>query len=291
MKIRQLLIVLLLIFPLMVVAQSKKKKKPKNSQAQGTLYGYWGYNRTTYTKSNLHFVGEGYDFSLAESKAKDNPSPFSLQYFNPKFLTVPQFNLRVGYYIKNHWAISFGYDHMKYIFKDRNQVLLSGTIDPGVDNVTNWSGTFNDSLVITDRNTFHYENSNGLNFLRVGFERTDNLFGLKNWFVLSSHVGVSTGGLLTFNDFTFAGKKDMVTISLSGYGMAASAGVRLEFFKHVFIQSNLTGGFNHLLKVKTRPDDASAYARQFYGYSMWDTSIGFLLYIRPTNSCKTCPTW
>lgn len=280
-----------MLMPLAVNAQSKGKKKPKNSQAQGTFYGTWGYNRSTYTKSTLHFVGQGYDFSLAESKAKDNPSPLSWDYFNPKLLTVPQFNIRFGYYIKNHYAISFGYDHMKYIFRDRNQVLLSGHIDPGVDDVTNWSGDFQDSLVITNRDNFHYENSNGLNFIRFGFERTDNLFGLKKWFVLSSHVGVSAGGLLTYNDFNFGGQKDMVTISLSGYGLAASGGIRLEFFKHVFLQSNLTGGFNHLVKVKTRPNDASAFARQFYGYSMWDFSLGFLLYIRPTNSCNTCPTW
>ena len=83
------------------VSAQHKKKKPKNSQAQGTLYGYWGYNVSAYTKSDLRFVGQGYDFTLKNSVAKDNPSPFGAAYFDPKRITVPQFNARIGYYFKN----------------------------------------------------------------------------------------------------------------------------------------------------------------------------------------------
>ena len=86
----RMLILLLLMLPMAVSAQSYKRK-PKNSVAKGTFYGYWGYNRSGYTKSNIRFVGPGYDFNLAGSKAHDNQSPFSFgTYFNPKKITVPQ---------------------------------------------------------------------------------------------------------------------------------------------------------------------------------------------------------
>ena len=288
---RILILFLALIFITPVFGQ-KKKSKTKNSYANGTLFGYWGYNRSFYTKSTIRFVGSGYDFELKGSVAKDNPSREFSKYVGLTTITVPQFNGRLGYYFKDHWAISFGYDHMKYVFADNNHVNIYGNISPGVDTVTNLSGNYDGQEFITDRNTFHYENSNGLNYLRFELTRTDQWYATRTkWFAFSTNIGLGAGGLLSFNDFTFAGRKDMVTISMSGYGASAHFGARFEFFKHVFLQANLSGGMMHQVKVKTRPNDPSAYARQFYGYGEMDAVIGFLLYIRPTNNCNSCPHW
>jgi len=287
----RMFILLLLLIPIMANAQSHKRK-PKNSVAKGTFYGYWGYNRSGYSKSNIRFVGPGYDFNLNGSRAHDNQSPFSFStYFNPKKITVPQFNARVGYYFKNHWAIDFGYDHMKYVFDDGNNVLLSGTINPGIDTVNFWSGNYTNEPITTNRNTFHYENSNGLNYLRLGITRSDNWYKLGNWLMISSSESIGLGGILSYNDFKFAGKEDLVTVSMSGYAISAHAGLRFEFFKHFFIQPSLSAGFMHQTKVRTRALDPNSYARQKYGYYMFDTSFGFFLYIRPTNDCNSCPNW
>lgn len=270
----------------------RKKSKTKNSYAKGTLFGYWGYNRTFYTKSDIRFVGSGYDFELKDAVAKDNQSREIGKYFNINTLTVPQFNGRIGYYYKDHWAISFGYDHMKYVFADNNRVRIFGNVNSGIDTVTNLSGNYDGEEFVTNRNTFHYENSNGLNYLRLELTRTDQWYATRSkWFAFSTNIGLGAGGLLSFNDFTFAGRKDMVTISMSGYGASAHLGARFEFFKHVFLQANLSGGLMHQVKVKTRPNDPSAYARQIYGYGEMDMVIGFLFYIRPTNNCNSCPHW
>jgi len=290
---KHLVIALMLLVPITSDAQSKYMKK-KVTYAKGTMFGYWGYNRSGYTKSNIRFAGTGYDFTLEGAVAHDNQSPFSANvYFNPSKITIPQFNTRIGYYFKDHWAISFGYDHMKYVFADKNEVLLSGTIEPGIDDVTNWSGTYSGEAVTTDRENFHYENSDGLNYLRFELTRTDQWlkFGNRDWFAVSTNIGVSTGGILSFDDFTFAGRKDMRTISMSGYGISLHMGPRLEFFRHFFIQSNLGGGFMHQLKVKTRPNDPTAFARQSYGYFEFNTVVGFFLYIRSINACDSCPVW
>lgn len=241
----------------------------------------------------MRFVGPGYDFTLGGAKAHDNQTPFGVTYFKFNSLTVPQFNARVGYYLKNHWAISFGYDHMKYIFKDGNEVTLSGSINQGVDETGNWSGTYSGESIVTDRDDFHYENSDGLNFLRAEITRTDMLlaFGLEQQFVISSNLGASLGGLLSYNDYNFGGTATQRTVSLSGYGLAVHVGLRFEFFKHVFLQTQLSGGMNHQVKVRTRATDPTSFARHMYGYSEWSTVLGFLLYIRPTNSCDSCPVW
>src|SRR5690606_23366644 len=127
---KNLIVLILIAVPFLSEGQ---KSKPKVSYAKGTVYGYWGYNRSAYTKSNMRFVGPDYDFTLTKVKAADNPSTDIRQYVNANTITVPQFNARIGYYFKNHWAISLGYDHLKYLMNDGNQVKIYGNIEPGVD--------------------------------------------------------------------------------------------------------------------------------------------------------------
>ncbi len=271
----------------------KGRKKAKNAFAKGTLFGYWGYNRSVYTKSDINFISNNYDFTLKGASASDNPEKFDPSiYFNINKITIPQFNARIGYYFKNHWAISLGYDHMKYLLNDNNEVLLDGTIAPGID--ANWSGTYSNLPVVTNRKQFHYENSDGLNYMRLELTRTDQWYETRKknrWFALSSNVGVSSGFLLSFNDFRFGGEHTVRTVSISGYGLSAHFNARFEFFNHVFFQSGFATGFNHQTKVKNRPNDNSAITKQRYGYASWESVVGFLLYIRPTNGCGTCPKW
>lgn len=291
---KQLLaIVFLLVLATPSFGQKNKRDKPKVADAKGTLFFYWGYNRSFYTKSDIQFKGQGYDFTMGDASAHDNPSKLGWHYFDPKRLTVPQFNVRIGYYFKDNWAISFGYDHLKYIFADQNHVKLSGHIEPGVDNETHLSGDYDNADYVTDREKFHYENSNGLNYLRFEVTRSNQWYRTKKngWFGFTTNIGASIGGLLSYNDFRFAGINDMVTISMSGYGISGHLGLRFEFFKHVFLQANYGGGFMHQVKVKTRPSDKTAFARQVYGYMQMEVVLGALFYIPTKNSCNTCPNW
>lgn len=291
MRFTLLFIILLSCLPLTDAHAQRSKKKGKNSFAKGTFYLYWGYNRSAYTKSDINFVGSNYDFTLKNATASDNPHPLDLKvYLNPTKLTIPQFNFRAGYYFWNNWSLSLGYEHMKYVLDNHNEVLLDGIIEPGVDAI--WSGNYNDEPVVTDYDHIHYENSDGLNYINFRLTRTDQWYSTKDKnFAFNTLMGVGAGGLLSFNDFNFAQQFDRRTISLSGYGISGHVGLRFDFFKHVFIQSSVLGGFNQQLKVKNRPNDDSAYTRQKYGFIMFDTSIGALFYIRPTNGCNTCPHW
>lgn len=281
---------IILLFSVPVHGQYKRMKK-KVSCDEGTMYGYWGYNRSVYTKSDIRQVGPGYDFTLANSVAKDNPASFDPSvYFNPQKMGLTQFNARVGYYFKNHWAASIGIDHLKYNFIDGNQVLLSGTINDGVDSL--WNGTYNAEPVETNNNHFLYQNQ-GLNHIKLGIERTDHFvrFGGLDQFVISSTFGAGIGGLVTSNDFTFAQQRDVKTTRFSGYAVSINAGARLEFFRHFFIQPNFSAGVMHQVRVNTRQNDPSSYARHAYSYAELDMLFGFFLYIRPKNGCDSCPVW
>ena len=267
-----------------------KRQKPKNSMAKGTGFISWGYNRSAYTRSTINFTGAGYDFSLKGVKATDRPSTKLSEYFNPTKITIPQFNIRAGYNFKNYWNISVGYDHLKYVMVHGQEYLLNGRINGGID--PNWSGNLSDKIVVTNDKDFHYENSNGMNYIRVELTKVRNIVrNRRDNFTMSYLLGVSSGAILSFNDFTFGGKKDVATVSLSGIGLSGHAGMRFEFFKYVFLQTNVAAGVLKQISVRTRANEYSAIAKQTFGYVEGNIVLGAFFYIRPTNSCDSCPAW
>jgi hypothetical protein len=275
-------------------SQRRNKPKPKKSFNAGAIFLQWGYNRDFYTKSDINFTGSGYDFTLQGCQAEDRPEEFSFDnYFNIKNLTIPQFNVRIGYMIKRNWAISIGYDHLKYILKDNIPYQLSGTINPGVDLETNWSGTYINEPVITQEETFHYENSNGLNYIRAEVSRVDQWYRERNsaWFAFSTLFGVGAGAILSINDFTFAGRKSMFTPSLSGMALSLHADIRFEFFRHFYIQPGVGSGLMLQNNVKTRPEDYNSKASHQFGYLEAHVLVGWLFYLKPINACDACPQW
>ena len=267
------------------------QKTSKDSQAKRAMFVYWGYNRSFYTDSKISFFGPGYDFSLAGVQATDRPSPDFITYVDPSTLTVPQFNARIGFNFKKKWALSFGYDHMKYVIVHGPTYLLSGRINPLIDPISNWSGDYNAEPVTTDESTLHYENTNGMNYIRAEISHIDKLARVSNAFAIYSVSGLGAGLVLNYNDFTFAGEKSMTTLSMSGVGASAHLGLRLEFFRHFFLQANNSVGFLYQHRVKTRGNDPYAYARQSLGYFQSDIVLGGIFYLRPKDNCNTCPNW
>jgi hypothetical protein len=288
----KILTVLLLALSVSAAFGQVRSHKKKNSTAAGTLYFYWGYNRSYYTHSTIRFVGPEYDFKMRGVAASDRPDKFDpAVYFNPTTITVPQYNARIGYYFTDKWSLSFGVDHFKYVMNDRNDVLLDGFIGMSAD--SSMAGNYSDESFITDRDRFHYENTNGCNFLRFELARSFDIFELgdRRQVALTALAGASIGPALTFNDLNFGGRHTFATVSLSGYGASLNGGLRLEFFRHFFLQMNTGLGMFHLVHVRTRPDDRNSFARQAFGYSEYNAAAGFLLYLRPKNGCDTCPHW
>ncbi len=267
------------------------QKTSKDSQAKRAMFVYWGYNRSFYTDSKISFFGPGYDFSLAGVQATDRPSPDFITYVDPSTLTVPQFNARIGFNFKKKWALSFGYDHMKYVIVHGPTYLLSGRINPLIDPISNWSGDYNAEPVTTDESILHYENTNGMNYIRAEISHIDKLVRASNAFAIYSVSGLGAGLVLNYNDFTFAGEKSMTTLSMSGVGASAHLGIRFEFFRHFFLQANNSMGFLYQHRVKTRGNDPYAYARQSLGYFQCDIVLGGIFYLRPKDNCNTCPNW
>lgn len=290
MKTAAFMCILLIAFTSEAQYRKYNRKKPKNSMAQGTGYVYWGYNRSAYTKSDIRFEGVGYGFQLNDVQAKDHPSTKLMEYVSPNKLTVPQFNLRVGYNFKNNWNISLGYDHLKYVMVHGPSYQLVGKTEAGFNSVESLSGNYNGYNTFTEEDVFHYENTNGMNYIRAEISKVRNLIrNLNDTYTMTWLWGFSSGVILSQNDFTYNGVKTQATTSLSGVGASVHSGIRFEFWKRIFLQTNIGAGYLFQHYVKTRPNEYDTFARHRFGYVEGNIVLGCLFYIRPVNDCNSCP--
>ena len=89
----------------------------------------WGYNRSAYTNSDINFSGDTYNFTFKDVISTDRQSEFDPSlYFGPSTLTIPQYNLRIGFNYKGKWIFSFNADHMKYVIRSEQIATLNGYV-------------------------------------------------------------------------------------------------------------------------------------------------------------------
>jgi len=277
----------------------RKKESRKVSNGKGTLFTSWGYHRSAYTNTDLHLIGNGYDFTLENSEGSDNQSKLGSGDYGIQSLSIPQYNFKVGYYFMKKWSISLGIDHMKYIYGDRNEVKVTGNVTYPIQDVylgtsTPFTNMYQYSQdATTDRSVFHYQNSKGLNYINaeLAFAQKLHVFDKKGNFILTSTAGLGVGILQSHTTLLFNNVQGPTTQSISGYGLSAFGGLRLEFFKRAYLYSDLSFGFLHKVNEKSNALDRSAYARHHMGYSMFEAGLGILLYKRVKNGCDDCPVW
>jgi hypothetical protein len=286
---KKLILLLTLLISISGIAQSYSYKKKQITQ-KGSMYFYWGYNRSVYSKSDINFAGENYNFTIINARAKDRPSTELKTYINLETITVPQFNLRVGLYTNSSWDVSLGYDHMKYVMVNWQQAQLSGSIPASENQYLN--GEFDGEAYHTiNDNMIHYENSNGLNY--ITFQATYNklLYRTESRiFAIRGRLGAGLGAVVTQTDFEFNGQDYHSLLKLTGFGGSIHSGVRFEFFNRFFAQSNFSTGAISLPHLQTIAN-SNNYANQKFVYGDWQLVAGVFWYVKFKNACNSCPDW
>lgn len=229
------------------------KLKPK-----GSFFIYWGYNWDGFSKSNIHFKGNDYDFTLKKVLACDKPSPFEADvYFGIDKLTIPQYNLRIGYFINDQYSVSIGADHMKYVMMNDQTVKIDGKIQTG----SAYDGNYQNQDIILRREFLLFEHTDGLNYLNVELRRFQNFIAKKN-FHISAELGAGMGLLVPKTNCTLINNAKNDQFHVSGYGLDLVTSVNFTFFKYFFLQSEVKGGFIHMPDIRTtqyKSDKASQY--------------------------------
>lgn len=271
-------------------AQKYSYKKKFGTQ-KNTMYLHWGYNRSIYTKSNIEFIGNQFNFKLIKAAAKDRPCNDIKTYVDPSSFTVPQFSVRIGWLYKFRWDWSFGWDHFKYVMRDYQSLYINGIIE-GTNN-SDLYGTYtnDDGKILIRPSDLHYENTNGLNYVSFRLTNTAPIYKTNNRkFAIQRRLGVGAGAVLTQVDFNWDGNIYHSDPQFAGYGLSLHGGIRFDFWNRFYLQNSFSTGFLHLVK-NGLPVSPDAYAKHKMMYASWDISLGVLWYLRTKNGCDSCPDW
>lgn len=248
---------------------------------KGKFFIYWGGNRENYTKSDIHFKGKDYDFTIDNVKAEDKGKGYHLDYINPAKMTIPQTNFRIGYYISDHYNVSIGLDHMKYVMTQNQVANVTGNINvpPNEEGVaTDYNGTYNNTPTVMDKDFLQFEHTDGLNYIHAQINRVDDIsswFNLPNTdkFQINLTEGVGGGLLYPKTNTTLLNKERHDDFHVSGYGVSAQAGINFTFFKHFFIQGELKGGYINMNDIKTTKSNDDS-ASQHFGFLQRIITVG-----------------
>jgi hypothetical protein len=259
--------IVLLIISITGFSQNTEEVKPEKYTAhnKGKFYVYWGGNRETFSKSDIHFKGADYDFTLYDVTAHDKPKGWHVDYINPARMTIPQTNLRIGYFITDKYNVSIGVDHMKYVMYQNKAVNYSG-------NYPN-QGTYDESLpngqVLLTEKFLTFEHTDGLNYVNSEIARVDDISKLfrindTDKFQVNVTEGIGGGVLYPKTNAKLLGKERHDDFHISGFGVSAKVGLNLTFFKHFFIQTELKGGYINMNDIKTTFEDVDTADQHFW---------------------------
>ena len=263
-----------------IAAQETIKADKFTSHNKGKFYFFWGGNRESFTKSDIHFTGQNYDFTVYDAVADDKPKGWHIDYINPGSMTIPQTNFRMGYFINDHYNISLGLDHMKYVLRQYQVANVSGNINlPSTNNGAIYNGVYNNTPVNFFENytgddtsaTFPFltfEHTDGLNYINTEFCRVDDIsslfkIGNTDKFQLNVTEGVGLGLLYPKTNARVLGKQRHDDFHVSGYGVSAKIGLNFTFFKYFFIQTELKGGYIDMNDIKTTNQNSDKASQNF----------------------------
>lgn len=254
MKQSFLMVVLTFCFFSQYTFSQEKIENPEKYTAhnKGKFYVYWGGNRETFSKSDIRFKGVDYDFTLYDVEAHDKPKGWHVDYINPARMTIPQTNFRMGYFINDHYNISLGVDHMKYVMYQDKTVNYSGYYP----NQGSYSENPTANQLTLDEQFLTFEHTDGLNYINSEIARVDDiskLFKLPNTdkFQVNTVAGIGIGLLFPKTNAKVLSKDRHDDFHVSGFGASAKVGLNFTFFKHFFVQTELKGGYINMNNIRT----------------------------------------
>ncbi|TXE08104.1 hypothetical protein FUA26_12270 [Seonamhaeicola algicola] len=265
MNIKHIYLFTTLVITSTCFSQKNNSNLEFNTAKKGKFYVYWGWNRANYTKSDISFEGPDHKFTLSKVVAHDKPQDkFGFkEHLNPARVTIPQTNFRIGYFLNNKYSISFGFDHMKYVVDNQQNVTINGFIDDDSDFKGNYT---NETITIND-NFLKFEYTDGLNYINFELNRFDHLRFIKTnpaKIYFNTVVGIGSGVMFPRTNATFLGRPKNDKFSISGFGASIKTGINVTFLKHFFIQSELKGGYVNMLNSKTTNSSVNKAKHHFF---------------------------
>lgn len=238
---------------------------------RGQFYFTWGYNRDWYSSSTIHFYNtnpdptKSYDFTLYDAKAHDKPDMEN--YWKPDRLTIPQYDMTIGYQFnnKNDLGVEVSWNHLKYVVTDWQVVHIKGQIH----------GNPIDKVAPLNPDTVHLQHTNGNNYLLLNLTKKQDLL-IHKYFQISAIGKAGVGPMISYTISTILGDNDLGYFHYHGWVAAVGVGVRVSFLRNFFIQSDMQGAYaNYTDTVLGKNHDGRA-THSFYSLQWtWEGGVIF----------------
>lgn len=254
-------------------AFSQSQQEESSLTKKGKIFVFWGWNTAGYSKSDIHFKGDGYDFTLKNVSAHDRPTKFTFKdYFAIDNLTIPQTNARIGYFIKDDVAAVLGLDHMKYVMDQNQAVGFKGHISDPVYAAMVQPGS---AVNLTNGEFLTFEHTDGLNYVNVGLEKYSNISHSKN-FNLEFAYGAGVGALIPKSNVKLFGNERSDRFHLAGFGADARASLNAVFLKHIMLRLEGKLGYINMPDIKTTLNNKPDKASQAFFFAQANLGIGYI---------------
>lgn len=244
---------------------------------KGQFSFYWGYNRSVYSNSTIHFHGDYYDFTVYDLVAHDRPTPLSWTYIRPTRLTIPQYVYRLGYNVTDRVQLSVGLDHMKYVMDGDQTALVSGIIKPEAS--TKYQGSYLNYPMTMSADFLRFEHSDGFNMVSLDAEYTLPLFSFaRKTLRLNALGGIGGIFIVAKTNVKVLGYGLDNRFHQAGFTMNAKTGLKLEYKNRLFFVTAARGGYSSMYDVlihNDAPDRAEHNVSYLEGYAALGTYFSF----------------
>lgn len=220
------------------------------------IYFSWGYNRGFHSKSDATFKTADGTFTIHDAVGHDRQSKDILDYVIPSRIPIPQYNLRIGYQLNDHWDIVAGLDHMKWVFDNQLKYEVTGDYnhtvfvpDPSGDPALLTGLTFDQVKQTGDVRWLSFEHTNGYNYVHAGAIYKSNLFTSRNGdFKIDTGIGAGAGIMVPqttvkYHQDTWWNWQGVDNqFHVAGFGGHAEAKIQLGY-KNFFIEPVVRGTY------------------------------------------------
>jgi hypothetical protein len=244
----------------------------KEIERKKTFFFNWGWNRAAYTNSTLKMKGADYSLTLHKLTANDRLTPISFHnYLQIDRVTIPQTNIRLGYFVKNNIAIIFAIDHMKYVMDQDQMATVVGEINrEGL-----FKKVYNGPMKITE-DFLTFEHTDGLNYVNVGAELYKTLYNSKSKKLGLDYIyGGNIGVMVPKTNVKFLNYERTDRFHVSGFSMQVKNAIQASILKHWIIRMEAMVGFIDMPNIVLHKRGIKGRGKQNFAYAQLNWEIGY----------------
>ncbi len=125
----------------------------------------------------------------------------------------------------------------------------------------------------------------------INVQRIDHLFKTKiGKFKIASILTIGGGGVFSSDELIEQNQTKKSSFNPTGFYTNAGVGLRLEFFRRIFIEIKESGGYLVKNKVDLRLSNQNKISTKNW-YTETQLKFGVFIFINTLNKCGTCPKW